>query len=364
MKQKKKRSVAARIFGTIGIVLLCIVLLLGGLIGFLTIAEYRPAETETAAVEGTATKTLKAGDSFRIVSWNIGYAALGENADFFMDGGTMVRGEKIEGVLKNLDGIERTIDTLQPDILFIQEIDRGSSRSRMVNEYKRITEHLSAYQNSFANNYKVAYVPYPVPPLGKVDSGVATYTAYAVREAQRVQLPIPFSWPVRAINLKRCLLISRVPIEGSDKELVLVNLHLEAYDDGEGKLAQTKMLAELLDAEAEKGNYVIAGGDFNQIFSSADESAFPIKEGNWQAGKIDVAQFHADWQFLMDETVPSCRLLNEPYKGADPDTFQYYLIDGFIVSGNIRVDELATQDLGFVNSDHNPVLLQLTLLAD
>lgn len=364
MKRKKKRSVAARIFGTIGIVLLAIVVLLGGFIGFLTIAEYRPADTETVELEGTANGALKPGDSFRIVSWNIGYAALGEDADFFMDGGTMVRGLGKENVEANLKSIETTIDTLDPDILFLQEIDKGSSRSCYVKEYQSMTAHLSAYQSAFANNYKVAYVPYPMPPLGKVDSGVATYSKYASTDAQRVQLPIPFSWPVRAINLKRCLLVTRVPIADSDRELVLVNLHLEAYDDGEGKVAQTKMLASFLDAEAEKGNYVIAGGDFNQIFSSADQNAFPIKEGNWQAGEIDVEQFAGDWQFMMDETVPSCRLLNEPYKNADHTLFQYYLIDGFIVSANIRIDLLQTQDLGFVHSDHNPVLMEVTLLAD
>lgn len=364
MKTKKKRGVAAKIFGTIGIILLVAVLLAGGFIGYLSLVEFRPAEIETATVEGTADKRLAVGDSLRIVSWNIGYGALGETADFFMDGGSMVRGESREIVERNMLAIEEEIDALKPDILFLQEIDRNSSRSRYVDEYKAMTAHLSAYQTAFANNYKVAYVPYPVPPLGKVDSGVATFSSYGMRDAQRVQLPVPFSWPVRIINLKRCLLVSRVPVEGSDKELVLVNLHLEAYDDGEGKLAQTKMLAELLDAEAAKGNYVIAGGDFNQIFSSVDGSKFPIYEGNWQAGRIDVSQFQSDLQFLMDETVPSCRLLDKPYKGEDPDTFQYYLIDGFIVSGNIRVDAFGTQDLGFAASDHNPVLMDVTLLAD
>ena len=361
MKTKKKRSVAARIFGGIGIFLLVVVLLAGGLIGFLSLTEYRPQETETVALEGAASGTLKAGDSFSIVSWNIGYAALGEDADFFMDGGCMVRGESKEAVAANLEGIKDVIDSLDPDILFLQEIDRGSSRSYMTDEYSQMKEHLAAYQNAFANNYKVAYVPYPMPPLGKVDSGVATFSSYVATDAQRVQLPVPFTWPVSTINLKRCLLISRVPIEGSDKELVLVNLHLEAYDDGEGKIAQTAMLADILDREAEKGNYVIAGGDFNQIFSSTDGSAFPIKEGNWEAGKIDVTQFAGEWQFMMDENVPSCRLLDGPYKDADHESFQYYLIDGFIVSSNIRVELLETQDLGFKVSDHNPVLMRVTL---
>lgn len=45
-----------------------------------------------------------------------------------------------------------------------------------------------------------------------------------------------------------------------------MNLHLEAYDDGEGKEAQTAMLLQILQEEYVKGNYVIAGGDFNQSF--------------------------------------------------------------------------------------------------
>ena len=67
-----------------------------------------------------------------------------------------------------------------------------------------------------------------------------------------------------AANLKRCLLVSYVPLEGSDKQLVLVNLHLEAYDDGEGKAAQTEMLMDFLTGEYEKGNYIIAGEDVHE----------------------------------------------------------------------------------------------------
>ena len=63
----------------------------------------------------------------------------------------------------------------------------------------------------------------------------------------------------------------------------------------------------------------------------------------------------------MDPRVPTCRSLDRPYAGADPDDFQYYVIDGFIVSGNVSVERLETLDQGFVSSDHNPVLLQVTL---
>ena len=359
--ERKKKSIGKRILRAVGIVVAAVLVLIIGFVGFLTITEFRPEERETIAVEGTAARTLAVGDTITVMGWNIGYAALDEDADFFYDGGTQVRAESVADVEKNMKGIFAEVDAVRPDILLLQEVDRGSSRSRMVEEYEMFRDRMQGYGAAFANNYKVAYVPLPVPPLGTVNSGVATFAAYAIDDAERVQLPVPFSWPMSAINLKRCLLVSRIPVAGSDRELVIVNLHLEAYDDGEGKLAQTKMLADLLKTEAEKGNYVIAGGDFNQIFSSADAGAFPLYEGNWEAPQIDVTQFGEGWLFLMDETVPSCRLLNKPYKGADPATFQYYIIDGFIVSDNLTIESMETQDLGFVYADHNPLVLKVTL---
>ena len=63
----------------------------------------------------------------------------------------------------------------------------------------------------------------------------------------------------------------------------------------------------------------------------------------------------------MDHETASCRSLDQPLAGADLGSFQFYLIDGFIVSSNIRVERLQTLDLGFVNSDHNPVVVEFIL---
>lgn len=360
----KKHGIVFNIFRAAGILLLAVIILLGGMIGFLSITEYKPEERETVEVIGSPAKKLKLNEEISVLTFNIGYGALGDNADFFMDGGKSVMTADKPRVNKNLDGILKTVKDISPDVVFFQEIDKSSTRSYKINEYKRFMENLTEYDFSFANNFKVAFLPYPVPPIGKVDSGIATASTFGVKSAERVQLPIPFSWPMRMANLKRCVMISRIPIESSDKELVLFNLHLEAYDSGEGKIAQTKMLAELLKAETDKGNYVIAGGDFNQIFSNKDKNAYPINEGMWAPGEIDVTAFGEGFTFLMDESVPSCRSLDKAYNGADKITFQYYLIDGFIVSNNIEVGMLETQNLDFANSDHNPVLLKATLKGE
>ena len=121
------------------------------------------------------------------------------------------------------------------------------------------------------------------------------------------------------------------------------------------------MLKEILDEEAAAGNYVIAGGDFNQTFSNTDISAYPVQDGMWAPGRIDTAEIGDGWQCLMDSSVPSCRSLDKPYQGADPENFQYYVIDGFIVSSNVQVRSCETKDMGFVCTDHNPVLLECVL---
>ena len=48
-------------------------------------------------------------------------------------------------------------------------------------------------------------------------------------------------------------------------------------------------------------------------------------------------------------------------EGYDKDTFQYYMIDGFIVSKNITVNSVETLNLGFKNTDYNPVQMKISL---
>ena len=350
-----------KLLKTVGIVCGVIVGVLALALAVASIAEYRPKETETLELVGNGSKTLAIGDEFTVVSWNIGYGGLSETADFFMDGGEGVRTQDKESVTANTQAVIDELQGIDPDVVFLQEADVNSTRSWHINQVQMIREALAGFQSSFANNFKVLWLPYPIPMMGHVDSGILTLSKYTASEATRLQLPCPFSWPIRTMNLKRCLDVTRIPIEGSDKELVLVNLHLEAYDDGEGKIAQTAMLAELLQKEYDAGNYVIAGGDFNQSFNSIDTSMYPLQGGDlWECGELDTTQFSPVWQFLMDTEAPTCRSLDRPLDLNDA-TFQYYMIDGFIVSDNLTVEFLETQDLGFANSDHNPVVMTVMI---
>ena len=360
---KKKRGIK-RIFG---MAVLFLLLAVAGVLLFATATEYRPAEREAVAVEKNGEEmpdraALQSGDTIRVLTWNTGYGALGDNADFFMDGGKMVYTADKTRAEQNLADIAAGIREQEADIVLLQEVDRDSARSFHMDEADMLRTSLQELPYStFAWNFRTPFVPYPIPPIGKVSSGLLTLSAFPVTEAERIQLPCPFSWPVRTVNLKRCLSVHRLPVEGSGHELVIINLHLEAYDDGEGKAAQTDMLRDLLQKEQDAGNYVIAGGDFNQVFSNTDMSAWPVYEGKWQAGEIDAAAFPKGWQLMMDSTHPTCRSLDQPLAGADPDHFQYYVIDGFIFSANIEVRTMQTLDKGFASTDDNPVLAEAVL---
>lgn len=342
------------------ILVLVIVLAAAGLIGWLSIAEYKPEAVEELALttRDENSPSLPQGESVTVLSWNIGYAGLGSNADFFMDGGENVKSSDRERVESNLQDIRELLyGESAPDLILLQEVDVNSSRTYSIDQSACLTAGNAAH----ALNYSCPFVPFPLPPIGKVNSGVFTTTDYAIDRAERISLPCPFSWPVSTANLKRCLLVSYLPIEGSDKQLVLVNLHLEAYDDGEGKIAQTRQLNDFIQSEYEKGNYVIAGGDFNQIFPGSLAVYSNTHPELWEPGVLTEDMLPEGWSYAYDLSVPSCRLLNQPYDPADTENTQHYVIDGFILSPNVTLESVETLDQGFIASDHNPVLLRVTL---
>ena len=352
--------------------LICLILIgalgVGGLLGWLSATEFRPAPVEPVRVEsaggGSGLHNVSSGQELRVLSWNIGYGGLGRYSDFIMDGGRNTQAADEAQVRAYLDGIRAVLDREAADLLLLQEVDVNSSRTCGLDQRPLLNGGEGC--DCFALNFSCPFVPNPktliVHPLGRINSGLYTVTdGLGMDRAERVALPCPFSWPLRIANLKRCLLVSYLPLENSDRQLVLVNLHLEAYDDGEGKIAQTNQLREFIRGEYEKGNYVIAGGDFNQVFPGSLERYPNTHTENWEPGVLDASLLPEGWTLACDLSTPSCRLLNQPYDPSDTAGTQHYVIDGLILSPNVELKEVKTLDLGFADSDHNPVHADVVL---
>jgi endonuclease/exonuclease/phosphatase family metal-dependent hydrolase len=333
----------------------------GALLLWLSVREYRPGAEDLLTIRGGAeAQAVRAGEPIRFIGWNLGYGALSETEDFFMDGGKRTRPSSAALIRENIAGMRKFLEEAEADVILLQEVDADSFRSYHVDEAAYLSQ-LAGFSAAFAYNFLCPFVPIPLPPIGKVGSGLLTLSSFTATAASRVSLPIPFKWPVRIANLKRCLLVERLPVADSSRELVLVNLHLEAYDRSGGREAQTRTLMNLMEAEYARGNYVIAGGDFNQTFPGVDMGLYPvIYTEHFIPGELSPALLPIGWRYVFDGTVPTSRLLNEPYSG-DPASTQLYVIDGFIISPNVEFHWVQTVDAGFRYTDHNPVRVELSL---
>ncbi|MFW5794100.1 MAG: endonuclease/exonuclease/phosphatase family protein [Bacillota bacterium] len=370
-----------RAFKIIFITLSIVFIFLLGFIFALHVFEFRPAENkEILVVDNLADADdnyIKLDTEISLLSFNTGYASLSQTEDFVMDGGNKTKMDSKAEVEVNIDGIKTILTRESVDIYLLQEVDINSKRSYEINQHQIYQESLTNYNSTFAYNYRSIFVPYPINPirmLGKINSGLATYSNFYVESSNRIQLPGSFPWPVRLANLKRALLINRYPIASSDKELVVINLHLSAYDDGSMRKQEMEKLKSIMLEEKNQGNYVIAGGDFNQSFPEAyldydSTNDYEYKElyelkktNNWEALALEKTWFvENDFIFGIDSATPTCRLLNKPMDIDDSSNNQYYLIDGFILSDNITIISVKTLDENFKYSDHNPVKLVVKL---
>ena len=133
------------------IVLAAIILFVGVFLGVLTITEFMPKDVQQADVlNNRSFDTVELGREYTALSFNTGYAGLGKESDFFMDGGKSVRTTR-ELTEKNLEGIKGFLSSESPDFVLLQEVDRDSKRTYGIDETQQITD-LLGKSSSFALN--------------------------------------------------------------------------------------------------------------------------------------------------------------------------------------------------------------------
>lgn len=346
-----------KIFRLILWIIFAILLFLGVLILIGTFSDFQPDEVTSIKVNDNP-DILQSSRDFDVMIWNIGYSGLDASMDFFYDGGQQVRPSR-ENVENNLEAIVSFLESNDSvEFFMLQEVDISSRRSYGINQYDSIRSLFSGYESFKGINYDVFFVPLPVKnPMGRVLSGLQTLTRYTPSEVKRYSFPGNYAWPKNLFMLDRCFLVSRFPLNNG-KNLIVVNTHNSAYDDGSLRKMQMEYLREFLIKEQSRGNYIIIGGDWNQsppglerefegqIFDTANYSEIPydyLPEG---------------WEWGWDPLVPTNRRVATVYnKGNTPVT----LIDFYLVSPNITIEEIKAVDLNFQNSDHQPVILKFSI---
>lgn len=344
-----------KVIKTIGGILAIILALFLILLIYLSINEYKPADIEDENISQKSEEKIAKNKDYKIMTWNIGYGGLDKDTDFFMDGGEMVFPINKDHVEASLDHIVKSTKEIDPDLIFFQEVDKNSKRSYNIDQVE-LFDKTFGLSSVFSLNYKVDFVPFPLPPLGRMESGIMSLSKFFIEKSQRHQQSIPHKYPVRLANLKRAFQASYLPIKDSDKNLVLVNVHLDAYESGnDGRLAQTKEIIDFVKKEYQKGNYVLVGGDFNQDLTGKGKK---VPEGIWNPSPFP-EDLLEDFTTLYYGQSPTSVVNDKPYT---KDKAFLSTIDGFIVSDNIEVKNVETiKDQDFQYSDHNPVLMEFVL---
>lgn len=355
------------------IIILALLLVVGGYVIYLQSNYYRIEDHAVLEVENNGEDVLKTGDTYSVVTYNIGFGAYGPDYSFFMDTGEMKDGTKtsgkygkamsLESVEAHTEGALGVIEDLDADFYLLQEVDEDADRSYHVNQKEFIKTAMTGYASVFANNFHSAYLFYPFnDPHGAVQAGLLSFSRYQISEAERRSYPVDNSFITKFTDLDRCFAQMRLPVEGGH-ELVLINSHMSAYDEGGTiRAQQLELLNSVMSEEYAKGNYVIVGGDFNHAMGEAVAEGFPAEQKfpDWVAvlTEDDLADGVRIVRAENELEVPTCRGADIVYtKGVNYTT----VVDGFLVTDNVRA-AAENVDTDFAYSDHNPVKLQFELM--
>ena len=213
--------------------------------------------TEYKVVSELENKVKPENDTiFSIVTYNIGY----------LSGMTNNRAiEKPKQLFdNNMNKVLLETKNVNPDIIAFQEIDYNASRSYNVNQETEIAA-LGFNYAARVVNWDERYLPFPYWPIkmhfGKVVSGQSIISKYPLKEHQRIVLQRVESEPFyrNAFYLERLAQVVKVVLNG--QEVVLINIHLEAFD----KATRVNQFEEVLAIfNKYKNDYpTILLGDFN-----------------------------------------------------------------------------------------------------
>lgn len=373
-----------KVIKIIAISLACVIgaaaLLIGGYVAYVALQYYRIDDGVTIEVQNGSQVKVKTGEEYSVMTYNVGFAAYSPEYSFFMDEGIMKDGTKTVGkyakalnkadVEKNVAGQIATANAANADFYFFQEVDKKAHRSYKTDMVSAFSSAFGAYAYTFTENFHTAYLLYPFnDPIGQTVGGLMTLSKYNIESGVRRSFPLTNNFIDKLFDLDRCFAVHYLPVEGTDRQLALINLHMSAYDEsGAVRKKQLEMLNAVLTEEYAKGNFVIAGGDFNHCLIT-DE----FESGEAALGYFESDQLPPEWikysvlsgsEIAEGFTIraalnaPTCRGADIPYEKGKTFTT---VIDGFIVSDNVEFISVKNDDAQFAYSDHNPAVMKFRL---
>jgi len=289
-----------------------------------------------------------ASGTITVLNWNIGYAGLGKESDFIMDGGENLLPPSVEIVEKNLTGIKGLLAGHKGDFVFIQEVSEPDMLNLGVDVLGGVKKTLAGSDWFFSYDFRTQFFP----KSSSLKHGLASFAFVQTNPVIMIRLPLE---PTRLQGLiqRQYHIQAREFTDVNGNEWALLNLHLSAFDEGGN--VRMKQLSKVIDIAEEyyvRGVHVVIGGDWNMQLAPTDFVYTTKKEDLFWLAVFPHENVKPGWKIAVDPNVATVRSNERPYHRGENYTT---IIDGFLVSPNVDIVSVKTINTDFEYTDHQPV---------
>lgn len=330
--------------------------------------------TRVRVVNGAASPPYDPSRPLRVLSWNLQYCA-GTERHFFYDGGRAVATPR-KVVRSKVREIADAVKAADADIVLLQEVDRRSLRTGLIDEHRALLRALEDGGCGYSSHcsawyWRVPWVPAPRwRHVGLINMHLSVFSRFRLNAASRVRLPLLQESRVRRMfNLRRCVLHTGVDV-ADGRVLELLNTHLSAFSRGDGTLEKQVDILRVLGAGCEaanSGRWLLAG-DFNSLPPGVDASRTleAAEAALYSESASPIEPLYAEWTPVL----PPDELAAGDGRAAPWHTYKPFqaceadrTIDHAFVGSGMRVLSRSVLTMPSWPSDHLPVLTEVELAA-
>ncbi len=316
------------------------------------ISNFKPTEGSLPVIINSE-ESIKQGQLITIMTWNLGYGGLGEESNFIADGGKSILPPSKTIVANNMTNITTFIQQNPVNIFLLQEVSKRSRLTYNLDLWQMLINALPNYNRVHSPTVKIPWFPI----IGRLITGNAVFSNIKIEEAFRCNLPLENKGLLGVFKQRYNFIVSRYDLPETEKQLVMADLHLAAFDEG-GLIRKNQLskLQSFMLKEYEKGNYVVVGGDWNHRLIKTDFPTTTEEKYLFWIHNLPEDFTPDGWQWALDENVPTVRTLERSYIINENYTC---IIDGFLLSPNLELLSVQGFNQQFRYSDHNPIKIEI-----
>ena len=204
------------------------------------------------------------GGGVKVLTWNM-RSGIGRSSFFGDSCGEGVITDE-ETVSDAMEAIAETLNVIDADIVFLQEVDLESKRTGYWNQIQYLLDNTYLNHGVYASTWEADFIP--SDGLGRVNTGNAILSRYELGPAERIQLGLRTDQTdlVQYFYLRKNILKAEIPeLAVGQKKFLAVNIHATAFATDDTKEQHINKYIEVLNNINDAGDIFVTGGDLNAV---------------------------------------------------------------------------------------------------